>query len=333
MTTPVASASTASSTAGWELATQVHHEIRSRTSAWSSIGGELEGHAGSTPGGEVRNGHLIAADTRGRAAPGGRRSPRPRSRRRTRRPTPTHWHTRRRRADRWREENGSEDRSRETLENPPLRRRVVNAGVIGAPGGSVRAWRCASASGCSRARSRPGRSVPSLRSTRTRIELVRLAESVGFDSAWVSEHHGASDGYLPSLLVMSLALAEATSNIRLGTGVLLTPLHDPLRLAEDAAVVDQIAGGRLMLGLGIGWRPERSSGCSGCRCEGGSRARSRPSRSFDRRGAEGGTFSYRGEVFELDRVRMTPPSRPTGRTADPARRLRRRGAAASRRVG
>ena len=56
------------------------------------------------------------------------------------------------------------------------------------------------------------------------IELVRLAESVGFDSAWVSEHHGASDGYLPSLLVMCAALAEATSTIRLGTGVLLVVL-------------------------------------------------------------------------------------------------------------
>ena len=53
---------------------------------------------------------------------------------------------------------------------------------------------------------------------RDTIELVRLAEAVGFDSAWVSEHHGASDGYLPSLLVMCAALASATSAIALGTG-------------------------------------------------------------------------------------------------------------------
>jgi alkanesulfonate monooxygenase SsuD/methylene tetrahydromethanopterin reductase-like flavin-dependent oxidoreductase (luciferase family) len=75
---------------------------------------------------------------------------------------------------------------------------------------------------------------------RETLELVRLAEAVGFDSAWVSEHHGASDGYLPSLLVMLAAIAEATTHIRLGTGVILTPLHDPIRLAEDAAVVDQL---------------------------------------------------------------------------------------------
>ena len=89
---------------------------------------------------------------------------------------------------------------------------------------------------------------------RDTVELVRLAETVGFDAAWVSEHHGASDGYLPSLLVMLAALAEATSTTRLGTGVILTPFHDPLRLAEDAAVVDQLSGGRLTIGLGIAWR-------------------------------------------------------------------------------
>ena len=61
------------------------------------------------------------------------------------------------------------------------------------------------------------------------LELVRLSEQVGFDSAWVSEHHGSSDGYLPSLLPMLAAFAAVTERIALGTGVVLTPLHDPVR--------------------------------------------------------------------------------------------------------
>ena len=88
------------------------------------------------------------------------------------------------------------------------------------------------------------------------IELVRRVESSGLDSAWVSEHHFSGDGYLPSLLPMLAAFAAVTERIELGTGVVLAPFHDPIRMAEDFAVVDQLAGGRLIAGFGVGWRDE-----------------------------------------------------------------------------
>jgi probable F420-dependent oxidoreductase len=88
------------------------------------------------------------------------------------------------------------------------------------------------------------------------LDLVRRVEDTGLDAAWVSEHHFSEDGYLPSLVPMLAAFAAVTSRIELGTGVVLAPFHDPIRLAEDFAVVDQLSGGRVICGLGIGWREE-----------------------------------------------------------------------------
>jgi alkanesulfonate monooxygenase SsuD/methylene tetrahydromethanopterin reductase-like flavin-dependent oxidoreductase (luciferase family) len=87
------------------------------------------------------------------------------------------------------------------------------------------------------------------------IELVAGAEGLGAGSVWFTEHHGFADGYLPQPLVLAAAVAARTSRVRLGTAVVLAPLRHPRHLAEEAALVDQISGGRLQLGLGAGYAP------------------------------------------------------------------------------
>jgi probable F420-dependent oxidoreductase len=149
------------------------------------------------------------------------------------------------------------------------------------------------------------------REYRETLDLVRLAEAVGFDSAWVSEHHGSSDGYLPSLLPMLAAFAASTDRMALGTGIVLAPFHDPLRLAEDAAVVDQLSGGRLVLGLGIGWRDEEFRMFGVPKSERG--RRTEEIIQVLRLAWTGRRFSFEGRSFQLDQVKVTPtPAREAG---------------------
>jgi len=88
------------------------------------------------------------------------------------------------------------------------------------------------------------------------LELAAEASRLGIASIWASEHHGEADGYCPSPVVACAALAVAAPNCRIGQGVALAPLAGhPMRLAEDFAVVDNLSGGRLEIGLGQGYRP------------------------------------------------------------------------------
>jgi probable F420-dependent oxidoreductase len=93
-------------------------------------------------------------------------------------------------------------------------------------------------------------------------DLARLAESMGFDGVWISDHVGFGDpagdapgawrGAWESWTVLA-ALAAATEHVRLGTYVLNTPFRNPALLAKMAETLDEISGGRLILGLGAGW--------------------------------------------------------------------------------
>lgn len=78
----------------------------------------------------------------------------------------------------------------------------------------------------------------------------------GFDALVLSEHHGVDDGYLPSPVVLASAFAAVTSSVRITIAALLAPLYDPLRLAEDIAVLDNISMGRTGFVFGLGYRPD-----------------------------------------------------------------------------
>src|SRR5499426_2550327 len=87
------------------------------------------------------------------------------------------------------------------------------------------------------------------------IQECERAEAAGFDSVWLGEHHNSQTLY-PTPLLGLAAIASRTRRLRLGTGVLLLPLYHPLAVAEEAAMVDVISGGRLILGVGAGYAPE-----------------------------------------------------------------------------
>jgi len=88
------------------------------------------------------------------------------------------------------------------------------------------------------------------------IEMCAWAESRGCVGAVLSQHHAVEDGYLPSPVPLAAAIAARTTHLPITVGALLLALYEPVKVAEDLAVVDLISRGRVSYVVGIGYRPE-----------------------------------------------------------------------------
>jgi probable F420-dependent oxidoreductase len=145
---------------------------------------------------------------------------------------------------------------------------------------------------------------PADRLYREILDQIAWAENNGFDDVWLSEHHFIDDGYLPSILPAAAAIAARTERIRIASGVLLMPFHNPIRLAEDIATVDVISGGRFELGVGIGFKAEEFEGFGMPSKERGKRT----DQSLDivRRALSGETVNFKSDLFEFQNVKVTP---------------------------
>lgn len=137
-----------------------------------------------------------------------------------------------------------------------------------------------------------------------RLQQIEQAETMGFDSCWLTEHHFCDDGYTPSPLVLAAAIGTRTQRMQLGTNLMLLPLHDPIRVAEDAATLSLVTGGRFDLGVGIGYRQVEFD-------QFGRKLSHRPSLIEEgieivRRAWSGEAVNFSGKRFEIGDLSITP---------------------------
>ncbi len=143
------------------------------------------------------------------------------------------------------------------------------------------------------------------------LEQTELADRLGFDHVWFTEHHFLEDGYLPAFQPLAGAIAARTNNVRISTDIALLPLYHPIRLAEEMAVLDHLSNGRMELGIGMGYVPEEFKAF-------GVPLKNRVSMTEEgidilRLAWGEGPFSYDGKRYKLEDIDVHPkPVQPGG---------------------
>ena len=138
------------------------------------------------------------------------------------------------------------------------------------------------------------------------LAMIEWADQRGALAVSLSEHHGSEDGYLPSPLVMAAAVAARTTTIAIAINALIAPFHDPLRLAEDVAVVDRLSRGRLNLTIAGGYAEHEFEMFGVALSE--RPARIRETVSTLRAAWSGEPFAFRGRTVQV----LPTPAQPGG---------------------
>ena len=139
---------------------------------------------------------------------------------------------------------------------------------------------------------------------RRMVEFAQEAEELGYDSVWFAEHHFSNYGYIPNPLLMATRVAGETSKIKVGTAVLVLPFWDPLRVAEDIALTDQLTNGRLEVGVARGYQPFefRRFGLD----QEESRARTEESVAIITKALSGESFEFEGKYHQIPWTTLYP---------------------------
>ena len=143
------------------------------------------------------------------------------------------------------------------------------------------------------------------------LRHARLAEHVGLDSFWIAEHHFAEDGYTAAVIPVCAAVLGATDRLIAGTSVAIASFYNPIRLAEDAIAADLLSGGRFVLGLGTGYRPEEFAGMA--IAPETDEPRLDEVAEILAKAFTGRPFAHRGRFYDIPQLTITPaPFTPGG---------------------
>lgn len=140
---------------------------------------------------------------------------------------------------------------------------------------------------------------------RDHLRYAKAVDRLGFDGIWVPEHHCIESGYNPAPFVTLAAIAGVTARCRIGTQPLLMPLHNPVLAAEQAAGVDVLSNGRLILALGGGYRDGDFDAIGINRKERG--GRSEEAIEIITRAMRGEAFDFAGKYYDVKGVKLSPP--------------------------